>query len=229
MAHEALQNELDKLSEEVLKMGRLLEEQIYNAVKALIDKDVNLAEQVIEKDEIIDQMENDIERKSLSLIALKQPMAGDLRLTGSFLRLIIDIERMADHAEDIARIALDLHEQTYIKPLIDIPRMAKLGQDMVDVAMKAFIERDVDLAMSIVPMEIEMDGLYDQVFRELLLYMMQDHRNIAQATSLLLVAGHLERIADHATNLAEIVVFVVEGRRIDINARARRREKQGDA
>jgi phosphate transport system protein len=165
MAHEALQNELDKLSEEVLKMGRLLEEQIHNAVKALIDKDVNLAEQVIEKDEIIDQMENDIERKSLSLIALKQPMAGDLRLTGSFLRLIIDIERMADHAEDIARIALDLHEQTYIKPLIDIPRMAKLGQDMVDVAMKAFIERDVDLAMSIVPMEIEMDGLYDQVFR----------------------------------------------------------------
>lgn len=229
MAHEPLQNELDKLSEEVLKMGRLLEEQIHNAVKALIDKDVNLAEQVIEKDEIIDQMENDIERKSLSLIALKQPMAGDLRLTGSFLRLIIDIERMADHAEDIARIALDLHEQTYIKPLIDIPRMAKLGQDMVDVAMKAFIERDVDLAMSIVPMEIEMDGLYDQVFRELLLYMMQDHRNIAQATSLLLVAGHLERIADHATNLAEIVVFVVEGRRIDINARARRREKQGDA
>jgi phosphate transport system protein len=229
MAHEALQNELDKLSEEVLKMGRLLEEQIYNAVKALIDKDVNLAEQVIANDEIIDQMENDIERKSLSLIALKQPMAGDLRLTGSFLRLIIDIERMADHAEDIARIALDLHEQTYIKPLIDIPRMAKLGQDMVDVAMKAFIERDVDLAMSIVPMEIEMDGLYDQVFRELLLYMMQDHRNIAQATSLLLVAGHLERIADHATNLAEIVVFVVEGRRIDINARARRREKQGDA
>lgn len=225
MAHEALQNELDRLSEEVLKMGRLLEEQIHNAVKALIDKDVNLAEQVIEKDEIIDQMENDIERKSLSLIALKQPMAGDLRLTGSFLRLIIDIERMADHAEDIARIALDLHEQTYIKPLIDIPRMAKLGQDMVDVAMKAFIERDVDLAMSIVPMEIEMDGLYDQVFRELLLYMMQDHRNIAQATSLLLVAGHLERIADHATNLAEIVVFVVEGRRIDINARARRREK----
>lgn len=229
MAHEALQNELDKLSEEVLKMGRLLEEQIHNAVKALIDKDVNLAEQVIANDEIIDQMENDIERKSLSLIALKQPMAGDLRLTGSFLRLIIDIERMADHAEDIARIALDLHEQTYIKPLIDIPRMAKLGQDMVDVAMKAFIERDVDLAMSIVPMEIEMDGLYDQVFRELLLYMMQDHRNIAQATSLLLVAGHLERIADHATNLAEIVVFVVEGRRIDINARARRREKQGDA
>ena len=229
MAHEALQNELDKLSEEVLKMARLLEEQIHNAVKALIDKDVNLAEQVIEKDEIIDQMENDIERKSLSLIALKQPMAGDLRLTGSCLRLIIDIERMADHAEDIARIALDLHEQTYIKPLIDIPRMAKLGQDMVDVAMKAFIERDVDLAMSIVPMEIEMDGLYDQVFRELLLYMMQDHRNIAQATSLLLVAGHLERIADHATNLAEIVVFVVEGRRIDINARARRREKQGDA
>jgi phosphate transport system protein len=225
MAHEALQNELDKLSEEVLKMGRLLEGQIHNAVKALIDKDVNLAEQVIEKDEIIDHMENDIERKSLSLIALKQPMAGDLRLTGSFLRLIIDIERMADHAEDIARIALDLHEQTYIKPLIDIPRMAKLGQDMVDVAMKAFIERDVDLAMSIVPMEIEMDGLYDQVFRELLLYMMQDHRNIAQATSLLLVAGHLERIADHATNLAEIVVFVVEGRRIDINARARRREK----
>lgn len=221
MVHEGLQNELDKLKEEILRMGRLLEEQIHNAVKALADKDPDLAHKVIEKDEIIDQMELDIERKALGLIALRQPMARDLRLIGTCLRIIIDIERMADHAEDIARVAVELHKQMYIKPLIDIPRMAKLAQDMVNISLTAFIQGDVQLAMSLIPFEIEMDALYDQVFRELLSYMMQDHRNIPQATAFLLVAGHLERIADHSTNLAEMVVYTVDGKRIDLNEVAR--------
>lgn len=221
MVQDNLPNELEKLKEEILKMGRLLEDQIHHAVKALVDKDVDLAHSVIAKDEIIDTMEMEIERKSLSLIALKQPMARDLRLIGTCLRIIVDIERMADHAEDIAQIAVKLHDQTYIKPLIDIPRMAKVGQEMVDVSLNAFIRQDVDLAMSLIPMEIEMDALYDQVFRELLSYMMQDLKNIPQATAFLLVAGHLERIADHATNLGEMVVYVVEGKRIDLNEVAR--------
>lgn len=221
MVQEGMQQELDKLKEEILKMGRLLEEQIYHAVKSLAQKDILLAEEVIRKDEIIDRMELEIERKALGLIALKQPMAGDLRLIGTALRIIVDVERMADHAEDIAKVAIDLHEQTYIKPLIDIPRMATTAQQMVKIALNAFIDGNVDLALSIIPMEIEMDGLYDQIFRELLSYMMQDYRNIPQATAFLLVAGHLERIADHATNLAEMVIYVVEGKRVDLNDIAR--------
>ncbi|HBQ27355.1 MAG TPA: phosphate transport system regulatory protein PhoU [Syntrophomonas sp.] len=217
MANNSLQNELGRLREDLLKMGRLLQQQVYNAVKALVDKDLELARQVIENDDLIDDLELDIEKRSLGLIALKQPLARDLRLIASIFRIIIDIERMADHAEDIAQIAQDLHEQAYIKPLIDIPRMAVIAQNMLEIALKSFIEENCDLAMSLVSFEKELDGLYEQVFNELLLYMMRDQRNIPQATALLLVAGHLERIGDHATNIAEMVVYVVDGKRIDLN------------
>lgn len=213
--------ELEMLKEEVLKMGRLLEEQVYKSVKSLVDKNLELANEVIEKDDIVDQMELEIEKKCLSILALKQPMAKDLRLIGTVLRIIVDIERMADHAEDVARIAIELYDQPYIKRLIDIPRMGQEAQQMVETALQALIDENVDLAMSLLPMECEMDGLYNQIFRELLSYMMEDARNIAQATRLLLVAGSLERIGDHATNLGEMVVYVVEGRRIDINRQAR--------
>lgn len=225
MAHDSLQDELDRLKEDLLKMGRLLQQQVYNAVKALAEKDIELAQKVIKNDDLIDDMELDIEKRSLGLIALKQPLARDLRLIASIFRIIIDIERMADHAEDIAHIANDLHEQVYIKPLIDIPRMAAIAQDMLERALEAFTQEKYDLAMSLIPLEEELDGLYDQVFNELLLYMMRDQKNIPQATALLLIAGHLERIGDHTTNIAEMVVYVVEGKRIDLNhiARSQRR------
>ncbi|MBO8158598.1 phosphate signaling complex protein PhoU [Thermosyntropha sp.] len=222
MVAENLQNELKRLKEEILKMGRLLEEQVYKSVKSLVDKDLNLANEVIARDDLIDQMEFDIEKKTLGLIALKQPMARDLRLIATILRMIIDMERMADHAEDIARITIALYEQPYIKRLIDIPRMADIGQEMIKKALDAFIYENVGTAMSLIPMEEEMDALYEQIFRELLSYMMQDPRTITQATELLLVAGHLERIGDHATNLAEMVIYIAEGRRIDFNELARK-------
>ncbi len=221
MSSDSLENQLSKLKEDILMMGRLLQEQIYKSIRSLTEKNLELAREVIEKDDILDKMELDIEKKCLCLIALKQPLAGDLRFIGTALRIIVDIERMGDHAEDIAEIAIDLYEQTYMKPLIDIPRMAHIAEDMVVIAMKAFIDGDVSLAMSLVEMEKQVDGLYDEVFRELLSYMMRDQGNIPQATSLLLVAGHLERIADHATNLGEMVVYVVEGRRVDLNVMAR--------
>lgn len=219
-----LQNELTTVKQEILKMGRLLEDQVFKSVKSLVDKDLQLAKEVCEKDDVIDAMELVIEKRCLQLIALKQPMASDLRLIGTALRIIVDIERMADHAEDISKIAINLHDQKYIKPLIDIPRMGTITQEMIQVALKAFFEADTKLAMSIIDMEIQMDALYDQVFRELLSYMIQDPKNIPQATSLLLVAGHLERIADHATNIAEMIIYVVEGRRIDLNEIARKSE-----
>jgi phosphate transport system protein len=214
--------ELEKTKEDLLRMGRLVQEQVIKAVKALVEKDMELAHEVIANDNVVDKMELDLEKKCLGLIALKQPMAGDLRLIGTVLRIIVDIERMGDLAEDIAEIAVKLYEQTYIKPLIDIPRMARLAEDMIETALKAFIDQDVSLAMSLIPMETEMDALYNQVFSELLVYMMKDQGNITQSTALLLIAVHLERFGDHATNLAEMVIYVVEGRRVDLNELARK-------
>lgn len=221
MASDSLDIELGKVKEEIMKMGRLLEEQICKSVEALTGKNLEMAREVISKDDILDRMELEIEKKCLSLIALKQPMAGDLRLLGTALRIIVDIERMGDHAEDIAKVAVEIYGQKFIKPLIDIPRMAKTAQEMVNVSLKAFIDRNVSLPMTLVPMEKEMDALYDQTFRELLSYMMQDPKTIPQATNLLMVAGHLERIGDHATNFGEMVIYMVEGRRVDINVIAR--------
>jgi len=221
VAIDSLESQLGVLKEDILKMGRLLQEQIYKSIRSLTEKNLVLAREVIAKDDVLDKMELDIEKKCLCLIALKQPMAKDLRFIGTALRIIVDLERMGDHAEDIANMTIDLYDQPYMKPLIDIPRMAQIAEDMVKIAMQAFIEEDVNLAMSLVDMEKQVDGLYDAVFKELLSYMMRDQGYIPQATSLLLIAGHLERIADHATNLSEMVIYIVEGRRIDINVMAR--------
>jgi len=194
---------------------------VHKAVTALAIKDIDLAREVIKNDDQIDQMELDIEQKCLKLIALKQPMASDLRFIATILRIIVDIERMADHAEDISKVCISLYQEKYIKPLIDIPRMADIVRDMVEKALNALTKEDTELAISLVPLEQEMDDLYTQIFRELLSYMMQDPKTISQAISLLLVAGHLERIADHATNIAEMVIYVVDGKRIDLNEVAR--------
>lgn len=221
MLFDSLPVELEKTKDDLMRMGRLVQEQVIKSVKALVEKDMNLAKEVITNDDTVDQMELNLEKKCLSLIALKQPMAGDLRLIGTVLRIIVDIERMGDLAEDIAKIAIQLYEQTYIKPLIDIPRMARLAEDMLETALKAFIDQDVSLAMSLIPMETEMDALYNQVFSELLVYMMKDQGNITQSTALLLIAVHLERFGDHTTNVAEMVIYVDEGRRVDLNELAR--------
>lgn len=225
MKNQPLTDELEKLKEELLKMARLLEQQVHNSVRSMVDKDVDLAREVITRDDIIDQMELDIEKKCLSLIAMKQPMAGDLRFIGTALRIIIDMERMADHAEDIAQITIDLYDQHYIKPLIDIPRMSAVATEMIQKAIKAFTDINTNLAMELISLENEMDGLYNQVFSELLLYMMQDTKNIPQATDLLLAAGHLERIGDHATNFGEMVIYAINGERLDLNKMARSQRK----
>ena len=221
MSADSLEKQLEGLKEDLLRMGTLLQEQIYNADLALFNKDMNLAQEVIVKEDIIDRMHSEIEKKALLLIALKQPMAKDLRFIATALRFIIDMERMADHAEGIAKIAIRLHDEPYMKPLIDIPKMALIAQNMVQIAMQSFIAGDVEMAMTLVPMEKEADLLYTQVFNELVEYMKRDPNTVAQATSLLLAAGHLERIADRATNLGEMVIFMIEGRRVDLNVIAR--------
>lgn len=217
----SLQKELDRVKEDLIKMARLLEDQIYKSIKSLVDKDIELAREVVKNDDIIDDMEIRIEKKCMCLVALKQPLAKDLRLIAAILRNIVDIERMADHAEEIAKVAIELHDQIYIKPLIDIPKMGDIGQEMVRIALKAFIEEDFSVAKKLIDLEREMDHLYSLVFNELLSFMIKDAKNIAQATSLLLVAGHLERIGDHATNIGEMVLYITHGKRLDLNEIAR--------
>lgn len=221
MARSGFRRELEQLQSELLKMGTLVEELIFKAVKSMVNKDVELAEEVVNTDDVVDQMALDIEAKCLSLIALQQPMARDLRIIGMALRFVIDLERMGDHASGISKITIRLKDQEYIKPLIDIPRMGDIARDMLKKSLKSYLEEDVSLSWSLVEDERIMDGLYNQVFRELLAFMMQDPRTIDQATSLLLAAGHLERIADHITNLGEMVIYMVEGTRLDLNRIAR--------
>lgn len=214
----SFQSELSELRQNLLEMGTLVESAIYRAVTSLAKSDLQLAEQVLTDDDTVDAMQLTIEEKCLNLLALQQPMAKDLRVIGTALKIVTDLERMADHATDIARITLRLKAEPLIKPLIDIPRMARISRDMVHNALTAYISEDVDLALSLSEQDNEVDHLYNQVFRELLVYMIEDPRNIRQATYLLFVGQHLERISDHATNVGEWVIYMVTGERKDLNA-----------
>ena len=213
--------ELGTLQEDILKMGNLVHELIYKAVKSMVNKDVEMAREVIKADDIVDEMASRLEERCLSMIARQQPMAKDLRMIAGALHLAMDLERIADHAEGLANITIRLKDQAYIKPLIDIPRMGELAREMLKKALKAILRDDVANAWSLVEDEKVMDAIYKQIFRELLSIMMEDPRTITQATELLLAAGHLERIADHITNVGEMVLYIAEGRRVDLNKIAR--------
>ncbi len=208
---------LRNLQQDILRMGSLVEEAIAHAVEALARQDAALAQRVIDGDALIDELELEIEDRCMKLIATQQPMAKDLRRIGAGYKIIADLERMADHAVDIAKIARRIADQPLIKPLIDIPRMAQLAQKMVMEALDAYVREDVDLAQRMARDDDQVDSLYNQIFRELLVYMMEDPRTITQATHLLFVSRYLERIADHATNIGEDVVYLVTGVRKDLN------------
>lgn len=213
MARQTYDQALSDLQQEILKMASLVEEAIYKAVQSLAKQDVVLAQQVMDGDELIDQMEIDIEDRCLRLIALQQPIARDLRIISTAIRIISHLERMADHARHIARTTIRLDGQPLIKPLVDIPRMAILAQKMLKDSIDAYVRLDVDLAEQIGRDDDAVDALYSQVFRELLTYMMEDPRTIGQATHLIFVGRYLERIADHAQNIAEWIIFLVTGER----------------
>lgn len=209
--------ELEELQAEILKMGGIVEEAIDRAVHSLSNQDVALARQVIDDDDVVDDLEIAIEKRCLNILALQQPVAGDLRVVGTALKIVTDLERMADHASDIAKVTVRLEGQPLIKPLIDIPRMAELAQRMTREALTSYVRRDQELARRMIQLDDSVDHLYGQIFRELLVYMMEDPRTIRQATYLLFVAQYLERVADHATNLGEWVIFMVTGDRVELN------------
>lgn len=217
MLRASFEQSIKELQEDLMKMGSLVESAIDKAVTSLANRNIQLAQQVIDSDDIIDDLERDIEDKCMTLIARQQPIAKDLRLIATVLKIITDLERMGDHANDIAKVTIRLEGQPLIKPLVDIPRMAVLTQNMVRNALDAFVREDVNLAEQVGKEDDEIDHLYGQIFRELLVFMLQDPRTISQATYLLFVGNYLERIGDHATNIGERVVYLVTGEKKDLN------------
>jgi phosphate transport system protein len=202
--------ELEELKESLLKMGTLVEEAIRDAVQSLVKRDSDLAQKIFEGEDRINKLEIEIGDMCLRLLALRQPMAVDLRFIASAMKIITDLERMGDQAVNIAERAISLNQEPQLKPYIDIPRMTEITQSMVKDVLDAFVNRDSKLARSVCERDDLVDGLNDQVFRELLTYMISDPRTITRAVHLMIVCRCLERIADHATNIAEDVIFVVD-------------------
>ena len=190
--------ELEKLKQDLLRMASLVEHAIAGSVKSLVERNTDLAYRVIEGDHEIDTMEMKIDEQCLRLLALRQPMAGDLRFITSAMKIITDLERMGDQAVNIANRAISLNREPLLKPLIDIPRMARLAQSMVKDSLDAFVNQDPDLALSVCQRDDEVDHLNDQVFRELLVFMLQDPSTISRALQLIFFGHQLERIADHS-------------------------------
>ena len=204
-----LDRQLRMLQDEVLVMGGMVEKSIARALDALTRRDMEAAEQVIKEDDYIDSKRFEIEEMCIDLIATQQPMARDLRILVSMLHITVELERMGDYAEGIARINLLMGDEPLLKPLIDVPRMAEKATGMLRRSLESLVNRDTVTALQVCNDDDEVDNLYDQVYRELLLYMIQDPKTIQRATYLLWVAHDLERIADRATNIAERVVYLV--------------------
>jgi phosphate transport system protein len=206
--------ELEALRQEILAMGYKVEQAIEMAIDSLVKQDVKLAEHVMNGDDEIDDMEVDIEDRCMVLIARQQPLAKDLRIIGTGMKIATDLERVGDHAFDIAKITIQLAGQHLIKPLVDIPRMAAMAQKMVLRSLEAYTKLDITLAEEVCRADDAVDDLYQQILRELLTYMLEDPRNITQSTQLLFVARYLERVADHATNIGEWVIYLATGQRM---------------
>lgn len=204
------QEQLEELKQKLLKMASLVEEAIQSSVQSLVKRDSELAHKTFQLEDQINAMDNEVDEMCLKLLALRQPMAVDLRFITSAMKIVTDLERMGDQAVNIAERAISLNQEPQLKPYIDIPRMAEITQSMVKDVLDAFVNRDSKLARSVCERDDLVDGLNDQVVRELLTYMMSDPKTIPRAVHLMIVARCLERIADHATNIAEDVIFMVD-------------------
>ncbi len=219
--------ELTHLKQKLLMMGDLAQEMIGLSIKALVERKQSYTQDVFEREESVNRAEIEIEDMALKLLALHQPAAGDLRLLTAILKINNDLERVADQAVNISEIAVRLLKEPQLKPLIDIPQMAAIAQKMIRQSLDAFVRHDPVLAKTVCESDDAVDSLNDQVFRELLSYMMQDPKTVTRAVDLILVARNLERVADHATNISEEVVFIEQGKNIKHHAQDEAKTRQG--
>ena len=206
--------ELDALKQTLLAMGGLVEDQIRRVMMALLERDGDLAQEVIERDRQVNAYDGEIDEKCVELLALYQPTAGDLRFITTAMKIVTHLERIGDQAVSIAQRALELNQEPQLKPYIDLPRMADKAQRMVKESLDAYVGRDTALARRVCAEDSDVDALKEQIFRELLTFMMEDARTIPRAIRLILISRFLERVADHATNIAEMVVYMVESKMV---------------
>jgi phosphate transport system protein len=206
------EDELRELKVRILKMAVLVEGAIGLSITALVERDVNLANQVIEDDYKINSMDVGIDEECIRLLALRQPTASDLRFITTAMKITAELERIGDYGVDICERAVELNEEPQLKPYIDIPRMAALTQGMVRDALQAFLDQNTSLAYQVIQRDDEVDQLNVQIFHELLFFMIRDSTTISRAIKLTYISKYLERISDHATNIAEMVVYMIEGK-----------------
>jgi len=211
MTERRFDEELKALKERLFTMAGLAEQAVGKSVKALVDRDLKLAKDVIQEDAAINRLEVEIEETCLNLLARYQPEARDLRMIAMVFKIVNDLERVGDQGVNIGERTQELLKESLLKPLIDIPKMAVLAQQMLKDSLDAFVNQDAELARSVCRRDDEVDHLNDQVYRDLLVYMTQDPKTIVRAIDLILVGRHLERVADHATNIAEDVYYLVRG------------------
>ena len=206
--------ELDALKQTLLLMGALVEQQIRRVMQALLDRDDAAARDVIERDNEVNAYDVQIDEKCVELLALYQPTAGDLRFLTTAMKIVTDLERIGDQAVNIAQRTMELNREPQLKPYIDLPRMADLAQQMVKASLDAFVARDTELARRVCADDAAVDALKEQIFRELLTFMMEDPKTIPRAIRLIFISRFLERTADHATNIAEMVIYMVESKMV---------------
>lgn len=211
MSRNLFDKELEELHLDMIKMGSMVEESIENTIIALKKQDAELAKKIFSDDDLIDDMEEKIERRCLNLIARQQPLASDLRTISAALKIITDMERIGDHSADIAEITIRMANKKYIKPLIDIPKMAEMAKIMVNKSIDAYVKQDVELAKFVCQSDDDVDALFMKIILELINIMKTDSEAVEQAIDFMFIAKYLERMADHATNIAEWVVYNVIG------------------
>ncbi|MCB2288216.1 phosphate signaling complex protein PhoU [Clostridium sp. CS001] len=217
MSRKIFEANLQGLHNDLIKMGSIVEKQIHDCIEALVSQDTEKAEKIMKDDDIVDDLEREIEDKAIRLIAMQQPLAIDLRNIFTTTKIVTDLERMADHAVDIAKITLKLKDEKYIKQLVDIPRMAEIVVIMIRDSLDAYVAGDVTKAYEVCKRDDKVDIIYKEVFRELLKLMIEKPSTVNQATQFLFICKFLERIADHTTNICEWTIYLVTGEKVDLN------------
>ncbi len=209
-------HKLVELKHELIRMASLVEEVLAGAMRALIAHDAADAQKIIDSDDEIDELQMDIEDQCITLIATQQPLAKDLRVIFAAIKMGTDLERIADYGVGVARLAIQLKDEVYVKPLVDLPRMTDIACEMLRLSVRAFTESSEELAVEAASHDAEMDALFKQVYRELMTYVLESPKNIHQMISFVLIARYLERVGDHITNVCEWIVYNATGKRVDL-------------